>query len=107
MHARLGLALAAAVAVVAPAAAFADAIDGNWCLENSKKFMSIDGVRIVTPGGSATEGNYSRHAFDYVIPPPEPQAGTVIGMLLANENTVYLATGTKIVTRGMPGVEIW
>jgi hypothetical protein len=100
-------ALAAGAAVLLPAAARADAIDGNWCLEGTRKFMTIDGVRIVTPGGSATEGNYTRHAFDYVIPPPEPQAGTVVGMLLANENTVYLKLGTKVVRRGEPGVEIW
>jgi hypothetical protein len=99
--------LLSAAAFLAPGAVRADAIDGNWCLENSKKFMTIDGVKVVTPGGSATEGNYSRHAFDYVIPPPEPEAGTVIGMLLANENTVYLKVGSKVVRRGEAGVEIW
>jgi hypothetical protein len=97
----------AIAAVAIPGVARADAIDGNWCLENTKKFMTIDGVKIVTPGGSATEGNYSRHAFDYVIPPLEPQAGTVVGMLLANENTIYLKVGSKVVGRGEPGTEIW
>ncbi len=110
MNARLyrnAVRLFSAAALLAPAAAFADAIDGNWCLENSRKFMSIDGVKIVTPGGSATEGNYSRHAFDYVIPPPEPMAGTVVGMLPATENTVYLVVGTTIVSRGTPNIEVW
>lgn len=102
----LGIAMAAAI-VGLPGLALADAIDGNWCLENTRKFMSIDGVQIVTPGGSRTEGNYSRHAFDYVIPPPEPQAGTVVGMLLVNENTINLVVGTKFVSRGAPNVEVW
>ncbi len=102
----LGLAMGAAI-VALPGLAMADSIDGDWCLENTKKYMSIQGVQIVTWGGSRTEGNYSRHAFDYVIPPPEPQAGTVVGMLLANENTMYLVVGSKSVTRASPNREIW
>ena len=102
----LGLATAAAI-VTLPGIARADSIDGDWCLANTKKYMTIQGVQIVTPGGSRTEGNYSRHAFDYVIPPPEAQAGQTVAMILVNENTVNLIVGAKFVSRGAPNVETW
>jgi len=72
--------------------AFADAIDGNWCHSDGRRF-SIRGPEIVTPGGKRMEGNYSRHGFSYTAPAPEPGAGQTIVMTLANENTVYLRHG--------------
>jgi hypothetical protein len=72
--------------------AFADAIDGNWCHSDGRHF-SIRGPEIVTPGGQRMEGNYSRHAFSYAVPAPEPGAGQTIFMTLVNENTVYLRQG--------------
>ncbi|MDP1909090.1 MAG: hypothetical protein Q8K85_12380, partial [Hyphomicrobium sp.] len=73
-------------------AAFADSIDGNWCHNDGRRF-SIRGPEIVTPGGKRMEGNYSRHGFSYLAPPPEASAGQTIVMTLANENTVYLRYG--------------
>ena len=70
--------------------ALADAIDGNWCHNDGRRF-SIRGPEIVTPGGKRMEGTYSRHAFNYMIPMPE--AGETIFMTLADENTVYLRRG--------------
>jgi hypothetical protein len=81
----LGLAMLAAPA-------FADAIDGNWCHSDGRHF-TIRGPEIVTPGGKRMDGNYSRHAFSYAAPVPEPDAGQTIFMTLANENTVYLRHG--------------
>jgi hypothetical protein len=72
--------------------AFADAIDGNWCHNDGRRF-SIRGPEIVTPGGRAMEGNYSRHWFSYVVPIPEPGAGETIFMTLLNENTVEARRG--------------
>jgi len=72
--------------------AFADAIDGNWCHTDGRRF-SIRGPEIITPGGKATEGNYSRHWFTYVVPAPEPGTGQTIFMTLLNENTVHLRLG--------------
>jgi endonuclease YncB( thermonuclease family) len=72
--------------------AFADAIDGNWCHNDGRRF-SIRGAEIVTPAGKHMEGNYSRHWFSYTAPAPEPGAGQTIEMTLANENTVYLRLG--------------
>ena len=72
--------------------ALADAIDGNWCHTDGRRF-TIHGPEIVTPGGKRMEGNYSRHWFSYTAPAPEPGAGETIFMTLANENTVYLRRG--------------
>ncbi len=44
--------------------------------------------KITTPGGKQIEGNYSRHAFDYVIPAGENGSGDVVNIVLRGE---YLA----------------
>jgi hypothetical protein len=79
--------------------ALADAIDGNWCHTDGRRF-SIRGPEIVTPGGKRMEGSYSRHWFNYTVPTPEPGAGQVVAMMLLDENTVHLRVGA-----GAP--EIW
>ncbi|MSO68563.1 MAG: hypothetical protein EXQ82_12400 [Pseudolabrys sp.] len=83
--------------------ALADAIDGNWCHSDGRRF-SIRGPEIVTPGGKKMEGNYSRHAFSYAVPAPERSAGQTAFMTLANENTVYLRHG-EAASAGTP--ETW
>jgi hypothetical protein len=83
----------AAFATLGIHAARADAIDGEWCDPESRHF-AIKGSEIVTPAGTKTVGNYSRHAFSYVIPPSEPEAGKQIFMRLMNETTVNLQVGT-------------
>ena len=82
--------------------AFADAIDGDWCHQASARRLSIRGPQIVTPGGQAMTGDYSRHAFDYVVPAPEPGAGQTVHMQLLDEYTVHLRVGE---TTGAP--ETW
>jgi hypothetical protein len=77
--------------------AFADAIDGNWCHSDGRRF-TIRGPEIVTPGGKRMEGNYSRHWFSYMAPAPEPGAGQTIFMTLADENTVHLRLGEQTST---------
>jgi hypothetical protein len=77
--------------------AFADAIDGNWCHSDGRRF-TIRGPEIVTPGGKRMEGNYSRHWFTYTAPAPEPGAGQTIFMALADENTVHLRLGEQTST---------
>ena len=72
--------------------AFADAIDGNWCHQDGRRF-SILGPEIVTPGGKTMQGNYSRHYYSYVPPAPERGAGQIINMTLVNENTVHMQYG--------------
>jgi hypothetical protein len=78
--------LALAAALVANAA-FADVIDGAWCHDKGGR-MIIAGPSIVTPAGTRTEGDYTRHSFSYVVPSGDPGAGGTIQMMLLNEETV-------------------
>jgi len=82
--------LAAAGAMIAlalPTGVHADAIDGDWCRDDGKR-MSINGPDIVTPGGNRIKGDYSRHAFNYVVPADEPGTGETVAIVLLSE---YLA----------------
>lgn len=65
----------------------ADAIDGDWCSTDGMR-MSISGEKITTPGGKHIQGNYSRHAFDYVVPEGEAGSGEFVNVILQSE---YLA----------------
>jgi hypothetical protein len=85
-----------ASSTVAPMAAFvlvvmlgantarADAIDGDWCHTDGRR-LSINGPRIVTPGGATIVGDYDRHHFTYVVPASEPDAGATVNMILMSE----------------------
>jgi len=78
------------VVILLPAGgALADAIDGNWCARNGRH-LSIDGPRITTPGGTRTTGEYDRHAFSYTVPAAEPGAGSVVSMILVDDDTIHL-----------------
>ena len=83
------LPLAAALIGAGGSAAYADAIDGEWCLGTSH--FAIHGPSILTPGGSRIQGSYSRHGFAYVVPASEPGAGDEVNMTLLNEETVQLS----------------
>ena len=75
MSMRWLLLLVALLAVLlAAGAARADAIDGDWCSAGGQR-MSIRGDNITIPSGKQIVGNYSRHAFDYVIPPGDRRCG--------------------------------
>jgi hypothetical protein len=87
MSSRLLILLAAAGMLLPAGVARADAIDGDWCSTDGMR-MSIRGEKITTPGGKQIEGNYSRHAFDYVIPAGESGSGEVVNIILRGE---YLA----------------
>jgi hypothetical protein len=71
--------------------AWADAIDGNWCL--GTKTMSISGTDIVTPGGKRMKGDYTRHSYSYTVPPGEPGAGQIIAMILRGEYLLHARQG--------------
>ncbi len=79
--------LVAAGMLLQTAVAHADAIDGDWCSTNGRR-MSILGEKITTPGGKRIQGNYSRHAFDYVVPDGEDGSGDIVSVILRGE---YLA----------------
>jgi hypothetical protein len=69
----------------------ADAIDGDWCSTDGQR-MSIVGEKITTPGGTQIRGNYSRHAFDYVVPAGENGSGETVSIILRGE---YLAISRR------------
>lgn len=75
-------------ALLVPAPAWADAIDGEWCRES--RHFKIDGPNIVTYGGTAMKGDYDRHGFRYTVPANEPEAGAEIAMVLRGEEQLYL-----------------
>ena len=83
----IGTGFGALAVLLGAQAARADAIDGSWCLESGRRMM-IDGPNIVTPAGTRTKGEYSRHYFEYVVPAGDPGAGSTITMQLLNEETV-------------------
>lgn len=62
----------------------ADAIDGDWC-SNGGKRMSIHGQNITTSGGKQIQGDYTRHAFDYVVTADEDGSGDVVNIILQGE----------------------
>lgn len=86
-------------------AAWADAIDGNWCFQ--AKQMSIRGPAIVTPGGTAMQGDYDRHHFSYVVPVSEPNAGKTVFMVLLNETTLRLGVGADAGEAAKGATEVW
>jgi hypothetical protein len=87
------VATAAVAVAVSAGAARADVIDGDWCHPDGRR-LSIRGPQIVTPGGATLQGDYSRHAFSYIVPAPEQPAGQTVSMGLMNEFTVHLRIGT-------------
>ncbi len=100
---RIGL-LGAALLALAPGTAKADQIDGSWCHSSGKR-LSIEGPRIVTPGGTAMTGDYDRHGFSYVVPPGEPGAGRNMVMAQQDDDTMHMAEGTL---RAAPeGAQTW
>jgi hypothetical protein len=96
----------AAAGLLAAPAARADAIDGNWCYTDGRR-MAINGPEIVTPAGTRTIGNYSRHYFSYKIPASDPQAGQSVFMALQNENTVNITSGADAASAAQAPVEVW
>jgi hypothetical protein len=101
MRARLSL---AGFLVLSAGPAAADAIDGNWCHPDGRRF-AIRGPAITTPGGNHLQGNYTRHYFSYQIPAAEPRAGETVFMTLMGEYLVHLRVGASEASAGP--VEAW
>jgi hypothetical protein len=100
-----GLFMVITLMLLWPGRALADVIDGDWCYPDGRRF-SIRGPDILTPGAEHVRGIYARHSFSYVIPPAERPAGGTIHMILVNENTIHLRTGSDPTDDGrMP--EVW
>lgn len=78
----------------------ADAIDGSWCYKG--RHLEIEGPNIIVPSGRRITGDYSRHAFVYVVPPGDNGAGTSIFMGLLDEETMELRAGSE-----QADAEVW
>jgi len=85
----IALSGAAVFALLCGGAAHADAIDGTWCSPGGL-VLSIEGPEITTPGSHKATGNYSRHAFAYVVPAGEDPVGETAEMLLLTEDTMQV-----------------
>ncbi len=83
-------AIAVSLWLVPVASALADQIDGDWCFPADGRNLHIQGDDIVTPDGTSTTGDYTRHAFRYVVPDGDPGAGDEINMRQLNDETMIL-----------------
>ena len=90
---RIAILAALLLAAVSPSPAKADRIDGNWC--RGLKFLSIDGPKIVTAGGTKMTGEYDRHGFQYVVPNGEPDAGATITMAQMHDELMRLSSSAR------------
>ena len=79
---RLLILLVPAAMLLQTGVGYADAIDGDWCSTDGMR-MSIQGEKITIPSGKQIKGNYSRHAFDYVVPADENGSGDVVSIFAA------------------------
>ena len=103
---RMTALLTASLCLCVPSGAFADAIDGNWCFKDGRS-MIIRGARITLPGGEEIAGNYSRHSYSYTVPDNHDRAGSVVTMVLVNDNTIHLTPGGSSSVPLKSAVEIW
>jgi hypothetical protein len=102
------LAAGATLLCLAATHARADVIDGDWCNADGKR-MKIRGPEIVTPGGTQTRGNYTRHSFVYVVPAGEAGAGETVSIILLSEYLAHARQGAadapiQVWNRCPPGV---
>ena len=70
--------------IASPASALADAIDGDWCNEDGSH-LRIDGAQIELGSGLLVQGKYMRHAYSYLAPQGDPEAGKEIYFVLRSE----------------------
>lgn len=95
---RLAVSGVFAAAVFAVSPALADRIDGDWCFAG--KSMTINGPKIVTPGGNTITGDYGRHDFKYTVPASETGAGDLVDMRLINDDNAEVRVGKD-------GPQVW
>lgn len=94
--------LATVISGLAAPPALADRIDGDWC--NGPASLHIDGPAIRTPSGKDMAGDYARHAFHYLAPAGDKDAGAEIFMRLMSEDEMQLMR--RMGTADGP-VELW
>jgi len=99
------LVLIAVVLLATTTLAAADQIDGTWCSPSGSS-MTIEGSRIVTPGGQSVTGRYNRHHVDYQVPEGEPGAGSRASADQLNDDEIRVVMPGGDQSASQPG-EIW
>lgn len=85
--------------------AAADQIDGTWC-SPAGQTLSIDGTKVVTPGGNSVVARYDRHHIDYPIPEGEQGAGDRFSAEQLNDEQIRVTILNEAQSKsGAP--EIW
>ena len=97
--------LIAVVLLATTTIAVADQIDGTWCSPSGDS-MTIEGSRIVTPGGHVATGRYNRHHVDYEVPEGETNAGHRVNADQLNDEEIRVVVIGKEPSANDPG-KIW
>ena len=100
------LPLAVVILLATSTAALADAIDGDWCSADGSH-MTIEGENVTTPGGTRIKGNYTRHAFDYVVPSGENGSGQTVNILLQGEYLALSRQGSASAPQADASIKQW
>jgi hypothetical protein len=87
--------------------AHADQIDGHWCLKKPFKRLTIDGTNIITPRGSRTTGENTRHEFTYQVPSKEPGAGSFVVMDQLSDDEIHVRTGADMKSARQTKPQSW
>jgi len=99
------LVLIAVVLVATTTIAAADQIDGTWCSPAGNS-MTIEGSRVVTPGGQVITGRYNRHHVDYEVPKGETNAGSRVSAEQLNDDEIRVIVLGEDPSANQPS-EIW
>lgn len=85
--------------------ALADQIDGTWCAPTGES-MTIEGPRVVIPGGKVLQGRYDRHNFSYDVPAGEVNAGGRVDANQIDDQHIRVTTAPAAQTEPAPHA-IW
>ncbi|SMX36143.1 hypothetical protein [Maliponia aquimaris] len=80
-----------------PGLAAADEISGEWCGPDGQS-LTIRGARVLAPSGIETDGQYSRHRYEFTMPEGGRDAGqaVVVQQLSDEEVLVSFDGGTPV-----------
>ena len=88
----IGVIFVLAVVLLVPTKARADAIDGDWC-DKGGRFTSVNGPKVLTPGGNNITAEYDRHHITYTAPSGEKEAGRKIDMTVLDDENAERRVG--------------
>lgn len=70
----------------------ADEISGAWCGPDGQS-LTIRGSRVLAPSGIETDGLYSRHRYEFVMPEGGRDAGQAVVVQQLSEEEVLVSFG--------------